>query len=145
MLDNVLLVVCLALLFETKPNRPKKRNQKRPNNFVLSSPRFEKAKQEKGGTVYLLYGNACNEKVFYKGRQIVVRCGYSINRCLFGVVTNFRKVPLSDSDGKQIFLDSNRGKREKYDDNTPIAEIDYRITDMTEYRLETGVPVPAVG
>ena len=137
-MDNTTLIICLEMLLQELQSKTAVQRKTAPVNLVVKSSRYKQIKLDQGGTEYKPYGQACNEKHFYKGRPVIVRRGTSRRRCLFGVMTSFRKVPYAKVKDKM----GNGGSMAKeYKADTPIAAIDFLLTDLIEYNLERGVPV----
>ena len=63
------------------------------------------------------YGKRWNERTCRVGRAATLSYGYGKARRLFGVVFNFRKVPLKYSDGQKAYRECFPG------DPGPVAEI----------------------
>lgn len=137
-MDNTTLIVCLEMLLQELQPKAVEPRKSAPVNLVVKSSRYKQIKSDQGGTEYKPYGQSCNEKHFYKGRPVIVRRGTSRRRCLFGVMTAFRKVPYAKVKDKM----GNSGSTAKgYEADTPFAAIDFLLTDLIEYNLERGVPI----
>ncbi len=137
-MDNTALIICLEMLWQELQPETVGPRKTAPVNLVVKSSRYKQIKSDQGGTEYKPYGQSCNEKHFYKGRPVIVRRGTSRRRCLFGVMTAFRKVPYAKVKDQM----GNGGSSSKdYEADTPFAAIDFLLTDSIEYNLERGVPV----
>ena len=137
-MDNTSLIICMEILLQEFQQKPEKPRKTAPLNLVVKSTRYKQIKLNQGGTEYKPYGQSCNEKHFYEGRQVIVRCGTSLRRCLFGVMTAFRKVPYAQIKGT---AEINGSQLKAYKADVPIAVIDFSLTDIVEYNLESGIPV----